>query len=135
SLKLREWAINYPPTFGDKHALVSAEIARLVRQDADVMPPYEQAIQSAGDQGFVQTQGVAHELAGEFHLARGYTTAGRAHLREARSCFARWGAERKTRQLKERYPQLRGDRPLPAPSMFGASPEQLDMGTIVKASQ
>jgi hypothetical protein len=27
--QLREWAENYPPTFVDKHALVSAEIARL----------------------------------------------------------------------------------------------------------
>ena len=27
--QLREWAENYPPTFGDKHALVSGEIARL----------------------------------------------------------------------------------------------------------
>lgn len=27
--QLREWADNYLPTFGDKHALVSAEIARV----------------------------------------------------------------------------------------------------------
>src|SRR5260370_26432554 len=27
--QLSEWAENYPPTFGDKHALVSAEIARI----------------------------------------------------------------------------------------------------------
>jgi len=32
--QLREWADNYPPTFGDKHALVSAEIARLEGGDA-----------------------------------------------------------------------------------------------------
>ena len=35
--QLREWAENYPPTFGDKHALVSAEIARLEGRDADAM--------------------------------------------------------------------------------------------------
>ena len=45
--QLREWAENYPPTFGDKHALVSAEIARLEGRDADAMRLYEQAIQSA----------------------------------------------------------------------------------------
>ena len=32
--QLREWAENYPPTFADKHALVSAEIARLEGRDA-----------------------------------------------------------------------------------------------------
>ena len=39
--QLREWAENYPPTFGDKHALVSAEIARLEGRDADAMRLYE----------------------------------------------------------------------------------------------
>jgi predicted ATPase len=31
--QLREWAENYPPTFADKHALVSAEIARVEGRD------------------------------------------------------------------------------------------------------
>ena len=32
--QLREWAENYPPTFADKHALVSAEIARIEGRDS-----------------------------------------------------------------------------------------------------
>ena len=55
--QLREWADNYPPTFGDKHALVSAEIARLEGRDLDAMRLYEQAIQSAREHGFVQNEG------------------------------------------------------------------------------
>ena len=55
--QLREWAESYPPTFGDKHALVSAEIARLEGRDAEAMRLYEQAIRSAHDQGFVQNEG------------------------------------------------------------------------------
>ena len=35
--QLREWAENYPPTFADKHALVSAEIARIEKRDADAL--------------------------------------------------------------------------------------------------
>src|SRR6266566_4409769 len=45
--QLREWAGNYPPTFADKHALVSAEIARVEGRDTDAMHLYERAIQSA----------------------------------------------------------------------------------------
>jgi len=33
--QLREWAENYPPTFRDKHALVSAEIARIEGRELD----------------------------------------------------------------------------------------------------
>ena len=59
--QLREWAENYPPTFADKHALVSAEIARVEGRDADAMRLYEEAIQSAHENGFVQNEGVVHE--------------------------------------------------------------------------
>ena len=54
--QLREWAENYPPTFADKHALVSAEIARLEGRDADAMRLYEEAIRSAHEHGFVQNE-------------------------------------------------------------------------------
>ena len=55
--QLREWAETYPPTFADKHALVSAEIARLEGRAFDAMQLYEQAIQSARENGFVQNEG------------------------------------------------------------------------------
>jgi PAS domain S-box-containing protein len=134
--QLREWAENYPPTFADKHTLVSAEIARLEGRDADAMRLYEQAIQLAREHGFVQSEAVAHELAAEFYLGRGSTTAARAHLQDVRSCFARWGALGKVQQLDQHYPGLREKT---APSLptatIGTPVEQLDVRTVVKASQ
>ena len=134
--QLREWADNYPPTFGDKHALVSAEIARLEGRDPDAMRLYEQAIQSAREHGFVQNEGLAHEVAARFYEARGVETIAHAYLRGARYCYLRWGALGKVRQLDQSHPQLRED-PAPAPhtAMFGAPVEQLDLGAVVKASQ
>ncbi len=55
--QLREWAETYPPTFSDKHALASAELARIDGRDVDAMRLYEQAIQSAREHGFVQERG------------------------------------------------------------------------------
>jgi len=134
--QLREWAENYPPTFADKHALVSAEIARLEGREADAMHLYERAIQSARDHGFVQNEAVAHELAAGFYLDRGSTTAGRAHLENARSCFARWGALGKVQQLDRRYPRPRERMAAPLPiATIGAPVEQFDVMSMVKASQ
>jgi PAS domain S-box-containing protein len=134
--QLREWADSYPPTFADKHALVAAEISRLEGRDADTMRLYEQAIQSAREHGFVQNEAVAHELAAGFYLARGSTTAARAHVEDARSCFARWGALGKVQQLEQRYPRPREKTaPSPPTAMIGAPVEQLDVGTVVKAAQ
>ena len=122
--QLREWADNYPPTFGDKYALVSAEIARLEGRDADAMRLYEQAIQSAREHGFVQNEGLAHEVAARFYAARGFDTIAHAYLRDARRCYLRWGAFGKVRQLEQLHPHLRDDtsalhlrpRPLARPS-------------------
>ena len=134
--QLREWAETYPPTFGDKHALVSAEIARLEGRDADAMRLYEHAIQSAHEHGFVLNEGLAHEVAARFYAARDFETIAQAYLRNARYCYLRWGALGKVRQLEQAHPHLReGPTPPPATALFGAPVEHLDIGSVVKASQ
>jgi len=133
--QLREWARNYPPTFGDKHALVSAEIARLEGRDADTMRLYEDAIRSAHENGFMQCEGLAHEVAARFYAARGFETIAHAYLRNARHCYLRWGALGKVRQLEQRHPRLREESARAAPAMIGAAVEHLDLDTVVKASQ
>ena len=134
--QLREWAENYPPTFGDKHALVSAEIARRDGRDAEAMNLYEQAIKSAREHGFVQNEGLAHELAAGFYDARGVERIAHDYLRGARECYLRWGALGKVRQLDQRHPKL-GEQAAPSAlsTTVSAPIEQLDVGTVVKASQ
>ncbi|MEA2969037.1 MAG: hypothetical protein QOE78_2298, partial [Alphaproteobacteria bacterium] len=134
--QLREWADNYPPTFGDKYALVSAEIARLEGRDAEATRLYEQAIRSAHEHGFVQNEALAHEVAARFYAARDFDTIAHAYLREARRCYLRWGAYGKVRQLEQLHPYLR-DVSVPAsPTVtMGAPVEQLDVGTVLKAAQ
>jgi PAS domain S-box-containing protein len=134
--QLREWSENYPPTFADKHALVSAEIARLEGRDADAMRLYEQAIQSARDNGFVQNEGLAHEVAARFYAARRFKTFADAYLRNSRYCYLKWGAHGKVRQLDERYPHLQEERaPTSGAATMCAPVAQLDVETVVKASQ
>ncbi len=139
--QLREWAENYLPTFADKLALVSGEIARIEKRDADAQRLYEEAIHSARENGFVQYEGLASESAARYYLAHGLETAGYAHLRNARNCYDRWGAHGKVRQLDDRYPRLREERPSGSTSMpgvqtmIGARTGQLDIETVVKASQ
>ncbi len=134
--QLREWAENYPPTFGDKHALVSAEIARLEGRDLDAMRLYDQAIQSAREHGFVQNEALAHEVAARFYLARGFETIAHVYLCKARNCYDRWGALGKVKQLDERYRHLHEERvPTSTTSTIGTAIRELDVETVVKASQ
>ena len=133
--QLREWAENYPPTFGDKHALVSAELARLEGRDLDAMRLYEEAIRAARENGFVQNEGIGNELAARYYFDRGYETIGHAYLREARYCYLRWGADGKVRQLDQRYLHLHEERaPASSTATIRTPVEQLDLGTVIKAS-
>jgi predicted ATPase/GAF domain-containing protein len=134
--QLREWAENYPPTFADKYVLVSAEIARIEGRALDAMQLYEQAIHLARENGFVQNEGLAHEVAARFYAARGFETIAHTYLRIARNCYDRWGAHGKVKQLDELYPQLREERGHTSPmATIGTPVGQLDAATVVKASQ
>src|SRR5258707_4905414 len=100
------------------------------------MRQYEQAIRSASENGFVQNEGLAHEVAARFYVARGVKTIAHAYLHNARHCYLRWGALGKVRQLDERYPGVGEDSVRSAlTATIGAPVEQLDVGTVVKASQ
>ncbi|HMF61384.1 MAG TPA: PAS domain S-box protein, partial [Vicinamibacterales bacterium] len=132
--QLREWADVNRPSFGDKHALASAEIARLEGRELNAMRLYEEAIALAREHGFVQNEGLANELAARFYTARGFETIASAYLRNARGCYLRWGAFGKVRQLEQLHPHLR-DAPAPTSSTIDAPVEQLDVGTVLKAAQ
>jgi PAS domain S-box-containing protein len=130
------WADNCPATFANRAALVGAELARLEERELDAERLYEEAIHSAREHGFVQNEGLAHEVAARFYAARGFDTFARAYLREARRCYLCWGASGKVQQLDQRYSWLR-EKTVPSPpaATIGTPVGQLDVGTVLKAAQ
>src|SRR5258706_10810477 len=132
--QLLEWMHSVPATFASPAALVEAEIARIEDRDLDAMHLYERAVQAAREHGPIQNEGLANELAAQFYAAHSFEKIAHLHLRDARYCYLRWGAESKVRRLEEVHPHLR-EKPLPASATFGAPLEQLEVGTVVRASQ
>ncbi len=137
------WAGSHPGNFLHRHALLSAEVARVEGRELDAERLYEEAIRSARENGFVQNEALAWELASRFHRARGFDFLADTYLREARACYLRWGADGKVKQLEEVHPQVLGQqleqrlgqRPLAPAATFSARTEQLDLLSVVKASQ
>jgi PAS domain S-box-containing protein len=134
--QLRGWAESCAPTFLDKHALVCAEVARVDNRDVEAMRLYEQAIRFASENGFIHHEGIANEVAGRFYLDRGFETIGRAHLRNARYCYLRWGADGKVKQIDKSHPYLREEQaPLHPTATIGAPVERLEIISVVMALQ
>ncbi|MEM5372562.1 AAA family ATPase [Paraburkholderia azotifigens] len=134
--QLKVWAINCPENFGNRAALVDAEIARLEERDVDAMQLYEEAIRSARANGFVQNEALANELASRFYAARSFDRIAHVYLADARRGYRRWGADGKVRQLDGLYPHLRAEERAPeSGSTIGAQVEHLDLATVIKISQ
>ena len=134
--RLAFWAENCAENFTSRAVLVGAEIARLDGQELEAERLYERAIRAAREQGFIQNEGLAYELAARFYAARGFEAFADLYLRSAWHCYQRWGAAGKVRQLIERYPRLKENQPASeSRDTSGAPVEQLELATVLKVSQ
>ncbi|MBU1424731.1 MAG: AAA family ATPase [Gammaproteobacteria bacterium] len=133
--KLAFWAENCPANFAGKHALVAAEIAEIEGDELAAERLFDQAIESAGTNGFLHWEAMANEAAARFHGNRGLKTLSRACLREAHACYARWGARGKVRQLEQHYPQLKETPPIAPVATISSGAQELDIHAITQASQ
>ncbi|MFP2927953.1 AAA family ATPase [Pyxidicoccus sp. 3LG] len=131
--QLAAWAEHCPENFGNRVALVAAEAARIEGRHVNAERLYEEAIRSARENGFVQNEALAFELAARAWRARGFELIASTYLREARARYLRWGADGKVRQLDASEPRLLEPRPL-ASTTFAVRPEQLDLLSVAKAS-
>jgi PAS domain S-box-containing protein len=134
--QLRLWATNCPDNFENRAALVGAEIARIEGWDLAAQRLYEEAIRSARANGFVHNEAIAYEVAARFYAGRGFEEFSHVYLQKARSCYQRWGADAKVRQLEQLFPHLHDVPVLASPTATIGSPvDRLDVGTVLKAAQ
>jgi PAS domain S-box-containing protein len=133
--QLQLWAANCPDNFENRATLVGAEIARIEGRELDAERLYEQAIRSARANGFIHNEALANELASHFYAARGFEKIARLYLQDARYGYLRWGADGKVRQLDRLHLSLVALEAHGPTANLGSSVRQLDVATVVKASQ
>jgi PAS domain S-box-containing protein len=130
--KYRLWSEHCPANYRNRYELLAAEIARVQGREVDAMHGYEASIAAAREQGFVQYEGLAHELASSFYRTRGFAQFADIYLARARNCYLRWGALAKVRQLDATYPQLGPESPF-GPTALQRSGQPLDALAVMKA--
>lgn len=112
--QLKKWAHSCKENFMHKYLLVRAEISRLKNKNSDAMTLYNMAIDSAQENGFLQTEALANELAAKFYLSLDMEEIAKIYMRDALGAYRKWGAMAKVQQLNELYPQLAADTQLHA---------------------
>ncbi len=120
------WSQACPQNFSDRHALLSAELARIEGRELDAERLYEQAMATARSNGFMHIEAIACERAAGYWRERGFDKFADAYLCEARHGYRRWGANAKVRRLEQEHPQLLETT---------ATMPTLDTLAVVRASQ
>ena len=104
--KMRKWADHAPMNFLHKYELVEAEKARVLGQYWQAMECYDRAIALAKEQGYIQEEALANELAAKFYFECGREKVAQTYLTDAYYGYIRWGATAKVRNLAARYPHI-----------------------------
>jgi predicted ATPase/signal transduction histidine kinase/serine/threonine protein kinase len=155
--KMKNWAKHAPMNYLHKYQLVEAERARVEGQHWKAIEYYDKAANGAHEQGYLQEEALAYELAAKFWLAQGKEAFAQLDMMKARQCYQQWGALHKVEHLEDNYPSLCIDNTLPAPTATPATEEydasqytsmtsqvtvlsqeesdRLDLTSVTKASQ
>jgi PAS domain S-box-containing protein len=144
---MQNWAFHAPCNFQHKYDLVEAEKARILGKTLKAMEYYDHAIQGAREQGYIQEEALANELAAEFYLACGRKKVAQAYIIEAYYGYIRWGATAKVKDLEAKYPFLAAQSHKPESPKFdiirtttesssnNSFSTSLDLATFIKFSQ
>jgi histidine kinase len=125
------WADSCPDNFLHKYLLVEAEIARISGKKWQALDLYDQAINLASRNEFIQIEALANELAAlccENHDKEDFA---KIYMTKAYNCYDKWGAKVKLQQLEKSHPYL-----IDYPKEVKTAQHQfsLDVATVVKAS-
>ncbi|MEW5856112.1 MAG: GAF domain-containing protein, partial [Cyanobacteriota bacterium] len=143
--KMQFWALHAAANYQHKYDLVEAEKARVLGDTLLAMELYDHAITGAKNNGYIQEEALANEIAAEFYLACGRINIAKSYMTEAYYGYIRWGAIAKVKDLDERYPQLIFRTPKNETSFLdttrtttsstGSHTAELDLSSVIKASQ
>jgi diguanylate cyclase (GGDEF)-like protein/PAS domain S-box-containing protein len=133
--RLAEGKRHFPDNYSARSYLLEAERARVDGDKDEAIGLYMQAVETAHAQGAPHITALAHELAAlvcrDYRLNRVADTLVAAAVNE----YARWGADAKVAQLRQRFPADSA-----SPQQFSntaelSQPERLDLLAVAKAAQ
>lgn len=129
------WA-DATPNYQPAYDLLLGESFRLKGKTNDAIDHYKSAINTSKEFGFIQEEAVANERLGSFYFSLNNKELAKTYLKEAATCYSKWGAVVKVSQLQDKYPDLLAIEleEAFAKSKTGTS-LSFDMNSLLEASQ
>ncbi|MHC5595553.1 MAG: GAF domain-containing protein [Nostoc sp.] len=101
--KMELWATHAPTNHLHRFYLVEAERYQVLGQKLEAMDYYENSIAKSQENGFLQEEALAYELAGKFYQSLGKELIHQAYITKAYYAYIRWGAIAKVKHLESKY--------------------------------
>ncbi len=144
--QMRIWSESCQENFLHKYLLVQAERLRITQNTDDAILLYDRAIESAGENEFIQDEALANELASKFWIVEGNHEIAELYMKMAHYGYRLWGAKCKTEEMERRHADLLTKPASPEQASeesaslsryaaMGDASALLDMATVMKASQ
>ncbi|MBF0398353.1 MAG: PAS domain S-box protein [Desulfobacterales bacterium] len=144
--KMKKWVEYAPMNYLHKYFLLEAEIARVKGKDEMAVFLYDKAIKASRESGYIQEEALSYELAGKFYMEKGSDDIAEIYISKAISCYTKWGAFSKVKELETKYSQSiykpLADEFKNAAKVGGhtistteGTSETIDISTVMKASQ
>ncbi|MBG1241637.1 trifunctional serine/threonine-protein kinase/ATP-binding protein/sensor histidine kinase [Nostoc sp. NZL] len=106
--KMELWANHAPTNHLHRFYLVEAERYQVLGQKLEAMDYYENSIAKSQENGFLQEEALAYELAGKFYQSLGKELIHQTYITKAYYAYIRWGAIAKVKYLESKYVFLVG---------------------------
>ncbi|OQW95402.1 MAG: hypothetical protein BWK79_02585 [Beggiatoa sp. IS2] len=141
--QMKIWADSCPENFLHLERLIAAEMARLQCPFDETIDLYDQAIELAKENQFIQHVALANELAAQFCLERGKQKFVKLYLQDAYYAYQLWGATTKVKEIEQKHLKWL-ERPVEtifsetdtiSTSTQLTTSVRLDLDSIMKASQ
>ncbi|MGE5403453.1 MAG: AAA family ATPase, partial [Candidatus Saccharibacteria bacterium] len=134
--QMKIWASSCPQNYHSRYLIAEAEYMRITGKNSRAEELYEQGIQTARDNGFIQIQAIGSELAGRFHMGLSHTQQAVAHLKEALDSYDKWNATAKVKSLEKEFPFLIStDKTSIQGTTSQGNADGLDFNSVMKAAQ
>jgi hypothetical protein len=101
-MTLAQFAHQAPMNHQHKVDLIEAEKQRVWGENYVAGDYYDRAIAGAKENGYIQEEALANELAAKFYLNWGKEKVAAGYMQEAYYCYAQWGANAKVADLGSR---------------------------------